>query len=120
LDEEAEFAKKYVQRAMRKYGLPQGPPWLFPPASLDDVMEKSPAQPGWPPPNHKLRDELAALQEAAPDLQRVARYEQRLWSRFNRAVRRFIELSSHDPEVVSVRSEPARKSDSAAKPEIGK
>jgi hypothetical protein len=38
------------------------------------------------------RDELAALEEAAPDLTRLDRYERRAWSRQKRAIRDFMNM----------------------------
>jgi hypothetical protein len=42
----------------------------------------------------KLRDEFDALRLAMPDLDRLARYERRAWSRRKRAVCEFIEIKS--------------------------
>jgi hypothetical protein len=42
----------------------------------------------------KSRDEFDALRLAMPDLDRLARYERRAWSRQKRAVREFIEIKS--------------------------
>jgi hypothetical protein len=38
------------------------------------------------------RDEFAALEEAAPDLIRLDRYERRAWSRQKRAIRDFMNM----------------------------
>jgi hypothetical protein len=38
------------------------------------------------------RDEFAALEEAAPDLIRLDRYERRAWSRQKRAIRGFMNM----------------------------
>jgi hypothetical protein len=40
------------------------------------------------------RDEFEAMQEAIPDLNRLARYERRAWSRRKRALRHFIDIKS--------------------------
>jgi type II secretory pathway predicted ATPase ExeA len=42
----------------------------------------------------KSRDEFDALRLAMPDLDRLARYERRAWSRQKRALREFIEIKS--------------------------
>jgi hypothetical protein len=42
----------------------------------------------------KSRDEFDALRLAMPDLDRLARYERRAWSRQKRAFREFIEIKS--------------------------
>ena len=42
----------------------------------------------------RSRDEFDALRLAMPDLDRLARYERRAWSRQKRAVREFIEIKS--------------------------
>jgi hypothetical protein len=38
------------------------------------------------------RDEVDAMREAMPDLERLARYERRAWSRRKRAMRKFMEI----------------------------
>jgi hypothetical protein len=42
----------------------------------------------------RSRDEFEALRLAMPDLDRLARYERRAWSRQKRALREFIEIKS--------------------------
>ena len=42
------------------------------------------------------RDEFDAMCEARPDLDRLARYERRAWSRRKRAIRNFIEIKSFE------------------------
>jgi hypothetical protein len=42
----------------------------------------------------KSRDEFDAMRRAMPDLDRLARYERRAWSRWKRAIRDFIEIKS--------------------------
>jgi hypothetical protein len=42
----------------------------------------------------KSRDEFEAMRHAMPDLDRLARYERRAWSRRKRAIRDFIEIKS--------------------------
>jgi hypothetical protein len=42
----------------------------------------------------KSRDEFDAMRRAMPDLDRLARYERRAWSRRKRAIRDFIEIKS--------------------------
>jgi hypothetical protein len=41
-----------------------------------------------------LRDEFDAMCEAMPDLERLARYERRAWSRCKRAIEKFIEIKA--------------------------
>jgi hypothetical protein len=42
----------------------------------------------------RTRDEFDAMRHAMPDLERLARYERRAWSRRKRAIRDFIEIKS--------------------------
>jgi hypothetical protein len=42
----------------------------------------------------KPRDEFDALRRALPDLNRLARYKRRAWSRQRRAIRQFMEIAS--------------------------
>jgi hypothetical protein len=42
----------------------------------------------------KSRDEFDAMRHAMPDLDRLARYERRAWSRWKRAIRDFIKIKS--------------------------
>jgi hypothetical protein len=42
----------------------------------------------------ELRDELGAMRQAMPTLERLARYERRAWSGRNRAIRNFTEIKS--------------------------
>jgi hypothetical protein len=44
------------------------------------------------------RDEFEATQEAIPDLNRLARYERRAWSRRKRALRHFVDIKSSRKE----------------------
>ena len=44
------------------------------------------------------RDEVDALREAMPGLNRLARYERRAWSRRKRAMRNFTEIKSRSDD----------------------
>jgi hypothetical protein len=52
-----------------------------------------PMQSLWPAPAQE-RDEFSAMEAAMPDLERLARYERRAWSRRKQAVRAFIAIKS--------------------------
>jgi hypothetical protein len=47
------------------------------------------------------RDELDAMRDALPDLDRLARYERRAWSRRKRAIRNFMETRSKSNDFQS-------------------
>jgi hypothetical protein len=55
-------------------------------------LESEPPRRGWRPRPIEDRDECDALWAALPDLLRLARYEQRAWSRRKRATDRFLEI----------------------------
>ena len=46
----------------------------------------------------KSRDEFEAMRHAMPDLDRLARYERRAWSRRKRAIREFVQIKSRDTD----------------------
>jgi hypothetical protein len=56
--------------------------------------EDCPPEPGWRPPPPWIRDEVEALTEALPDLNRLERYARRAWSRRKRAFLEFLEIKS--------------------------
>jgi hypothetical protein len=47
------------------------------------------------------RDELDAMRDALPDLDRLVRYERRAWSRRKRAIRNFMETRSKSNDFQS-------------------
>jgi hypothetical protein len=59
---------------------------------LDYVYQESVSGSKTPP--IEERDEFEAMQEAIPDLKRLARYERRAWSRRKRALRNFANIKS--------------------------
>jgi hypothetical protein len=59
-----------------------------------DGLEDRPPNPGWRPPPPRIRDEVDALTEALPDLNRLERYARRAWSRHKRSLREFLEIKS--------------------------
>jgi hypothetical protein len=72
-----------------------------------DALEEAPPGPAWKP-EPQERDELAALLEAVPDLNKVARYERRAWSRRKRALREFINIKVRTGALkAGERSQPA-------------
>jgi hypothetical protein len=60
------------------------------PAQVSDEIP----MPAWEPPCPKERDEYEAMCEAAPDLDRLRRYQRRAWSRRKRAIRAFIAIKA--------------------------
>jgi len=50
----------------------------------------------------ELRDEAAAMRLAMPDVERLARYERRAWSRQKRAIRDFMEIKA-DQQAANAR-----------------
>jgi hypothetical protein len=60
------------------------------------------AVPAWKPATERQEDR--AMRAAMPELQRLARYERRAWSRRNRALRRFMEIESQLADRAEVES----------------
>jgi hypothetical protein len=69
---------------LRQVGVPQ----VAAPESSDE------ARPVWKDTSLDERDEFETLREAIPDLERLARYERRAWSRQKRAVRMLIAIKA--------------------------
>jgi hypothetical protein len=61
---------------------------------LHEELEMQESESAPEPAPIEARDEFDAMREAMPDLQRLARYERRAWSRRKRAIRNFIEIKS--------------------------
>src|SRR5262249_61421583 len=58
----------------------------------------------------KFRDDFDAVCQAKPELDRLARYERRAWSRQKRAIRAFIEIKSSGEQIdAAIDCKPDRK-----------
>jgi hypothetical protein len=86
---ESELAWEEIVRIKTRFGVTTDGLPIFIPG-----LEDQPAQLGWRPSPPEERDEIDALREAMPDLERLARYERRAWSRRKRAIREFVEIKS--------------------------
>jgi hypothetical protein len=82
---QAQLAWAEIDKMMAQYGFAD---YFHPPC---DVLEDAPPGPEWRPARQE-RDDLAALLEATPDLNKLDRYERRAWSRRKRAQRKFIAI----------------------------
>ena len=82
---EARLASDEIDKMMVQYGFAD----LF--HVPCDLLEEAPPGPEWRP-SPQERDELGALLEAVPDLNKLDRYERRAWSRRKRALREFIAI----------------------------
>lgn len=85
---ESELAWAECERIRAQCGV--GSTVLVPPV---DKLESLPPSPPWRPPTEE-RDEFEALCKALPDLERLARYTRRAWSRRKRAIRCFLLIKS--------------------------
>jgi hypothetical protein len=81
----AELAGAEIDKMGAQFGFTNY--WYAPP----DVLELAPPGPEWRP-EPQERDESAALLEAIPDLNKLACYERKAWSRQKRALREFIAI----------------------------
>lgn len=85
---QAKLAEAELDQIKARFATPAGE---FPSATTMVVLENEPAS-GWTPREPENRDEAEAMREGLPQLERLARYERRAWSRRKRAFRRYLSL----------------------------
>src|SRR5262249_20665406 len=94
--QQAELAWDEITRIKARFGMSEEE--LHLPLGDPHKMRRLGSEPacGWRPAPPVERDESDALCKALPDLERLARYERRAWSRRKRAFRRFIEINLNE------------------------
>jgi hypothetical protein len=85
--DEARLASAEIDKMMVQYGFAD---LIRVPC---DVLEEAPPGPEWRP-QRQERNDLTALLEALPDLNKLASYERKSWSRRKRALRDFIAVKA--------------------------
>lgn len=70
---------------------------LWPTEEQEERLQAIP----WDRPPLSERDEFNAMEAAMPDLERLARYERRAWSRQKRAIRMYLYIKATTGDVVS-------------------